>query len=342
MSYQYDSYGIAREYIPKRRTERRVYDLLFGTAATPGTHQARCHVCGRSRQVTRTDFWLHPSHPKIWGFGGPNKLRKITSAARVLPDFAIIGAPKSGTTYMYSLLGTHPHVVPALTKEIDYFSDMRARRFGPLWYRSNFPSVPHMCYLSKKYGARMVCGEASTSYLFHPFAPKYMRETLPDVRLLVMLRNPVDRAYSDYNMWLRYGMESLGFEDAVRLEPERTSEDRERVMSDSSHRWFGFYRFSYLGKGVYADQLENWFRYYDRSRFLITTTEAMRADPQGSLDDALGFLGLAPFQADVSKKLNVGSYKEMSPRTRDELLDYFRPHNERLYRLLGRRFDWDR
>jgi len=68
----------------------------------------------------------------------------------------------------------------------------------------------------------------------------------------------------------------------------------------------------------------------------------MRADPQGSLDGALGFLGLAPFRADVSKKLNVGSYRETSPRTRDELPDYLRPHNERLYRLLWRRFDWDR
>jgi len=341
MAYQYDSYGMAREYIPKHRAERRIYDLLFGAAPTPETHQARCFVCGRSRQVTRTDFWPYPSHPKIWRFGGQNKFRKITSAARALPDFVIIGAPKSGTTHMYGSLGAHPHVIPALRKEIDYFSDMRVRRFGTLWYRSYFPSVPHMYYLSKKYGARMVCGEASTSYLFHPLAPKYMREALPDVKLLVMLRNPVDRAYSDYNMWLRYGMEGLRFEDAVRLEQERVSEDREKVMSDPGHRWFGFYRFSYLGKGVYADQLENWFRYYDRSRFLITTTEMMKTDPQKSLNDAFGFLGLAPFQADVSKKLNVGSYKKMNSKTRDELLDYFRPHNERLYRLLGRSFDWD-
>ena len=98
----------------------------------------------------------------------------------------------------------------------------------------------------------------------------------------------------------------------------------------------------YPTRGIYADQLENWFKCYDRKQFLILATEDFHKNPQRTLDQVFDFLGVSPFQVGNLRDLNVGNYKEMNEDTRKFLIEYFKPHNERLSKILKRSFDWDK
>ena len=282
--------------------------------------------------------WLH-QHPHLYAFYKANKFRLITSPLRGLPDFVIIGAQKSGTTSLYDFLIRNPAIASASKKELHYFSLQYNR--GKLWYCSNFPTNLSRHYFYKKTNQRLLSGEASPTYLFYPEVPSRMREILPDAKLIVILRNPVDRAHSQYHHSLRHNHETLSFEKAIKLEEERLAGERERPIEDPyviSH----YRTHSYLTRGMYADQLENWFRHYNRKQFLILTTDDLRKNPQQTLDQIFDFLGVSPFQADNLKNSNVGSYKEMNKGTRKFLIEHFKPHNERLSKLLQRNFDWDR
>ena len=158
-----------------------------------------------------------------------------------------------------------------------------------------------------------------------------MKELLPDVKLIAILRNPVDRAYSHYHHILRkYGV-SRSFEKAVAMQV--SAPDCETVSAD---------REQYIHRGLYAVQLENWFRYYDRERFLILAQEDMHRGRQQILDQVFEFLGVHPFVVKTQRNRNTGEYEKMNEETRKLLVEYYKPHNERLYKLLGRRFDWDK
>ena len=169
-----------------------------------------------------------------------------------------------------------------------------------------------------------------------------MKKILPDVKLIVILRNPVDRAYSHYHHMLRKSMEIRSFEEAIELEEKRHTEMEEQTIDDSNSVPSHYGDRSYLARSVYVDQLETWFRYYDREQFLILTTDTFREDPQQILDQVFKFLGVFPFQAKDFRDLNVGDYMEMKEGTRKFLIEYFKPHNKRLSKLLQRRFDWDK
>ena len=259
----------------------------------------------------------------------------------MMPDFVIIGAMKSGTTSLYDFVIKHPAIAPAFTKEQNYFSALYA--LGELWYRSNFPTKLSRYYFSQKTGQKLLSGEATPTYLFYPIVPDRMKKILPDIKLIVILRNPVDRAYSHYNDIMRRNKETLSFEKAIKMEEERCAEEMERLIQDPDFVPIHYGNHSYLAKGVYVDQLENWFRYYNKKQFLILTTDDLRKNPQQILNQIFDFLGLPPFKVENSKDRNVGNYKEkMNEDTRKFLIEYFKPHNERLSKLLQRRFDWDK
>ena len=225
--------------------------------------------------------WLH-QHPHLYAFYKANKFRLITSPLRGLPDFVIIGAQKSGTTSLYDFLIRNPAIASASKKEIHYFS--LHHNHGKLWYCSNFPTNLSRHYFYKKTNQRLLSGEASPTYLFYPEVPGKMREILPDVKLIVILRNPVDRAHSHYHHSLRSNYETLSFEKAIKLEEERLAGERERLIKDPDFVLIHYRHHSYLTRGMYADQLENWFRHYNRKQFLILTTDDFRKNPQQTLD----------------------------------------------------------
>jgi hypothetical protein len=254
----------------------------------------------------------------------------------VLPDFLIIGEAKCGTTSLYGDIVRHPGVVPAATKEVHFF-DVRFDR-GLNWYKGQFPLPPRRGEHGD--GASFKTGEASPYYLSHPHAPRRIRDVLPAVKAIAMLRNPIDRAYSHYQHELRTRRESLSFEEAIAREPERLRGECERMIEDERYNSTACRRYSYLTRGVYVDHLQNWMRYFDRQQLLVLQSESYFAAPDLTMQKVLRFLELPTWAPPSFAKRNVGMYAPIDARLRERLSDHFAPHNARLYEFLGVDFEW--
>jgi hypothetical protein len=265
--------------------------------------------------------------------------RYATAGLRLLPDFVIIGAQRCGTTSLHRYLVEHPDIVPAFRKEIHFFD--RNLRKGTRWYREHFPSALYRSYATRVLGRRFLTGEATAAYLFYPHAPRRMAETVPAARLIVLLRNPVDRALSHYQHEVANGHETLSFEESIAREPERLAGERERIVADENYDGFEYRHHSYLSRGRYAEQLELWLRRFPRRQMLFVRSEDFFAEPGLVLAEVVRFLGLPPTTLRQYPKYNHRDYAKMSPATREQLHDYFAPHNRRLAALLGRDFGWD-
>jgi hypothetical protein len=257
-----------------------------------------------------------------------------------LPDFAIIGGKKCGTTFLYHLLGQHPLVQPAAAKELHFFDALFDE--GAEWYRQCFPA-PRW-----EDGRRTITGEASP-YMAHRYAPERMAQVVPEARLIALLRNPVERAYSDYQMVARKDREHKTFEEAIGLEGPteagkarplgkegENSEGEDRAVLDEDSE--------YLSRGVYVDQLMRWSEFFSKEQLLVLQSEDFFERPQETLMLVLEFLGLPQWEPEAEElmggKRNEGRYEEMDPATRRRLEEYFEPHNQRLYEFLGTDFGW--
>ena len=265
--------------------------------------------------------------------------RILTNNLRVLPNFLIIGVSKSGTTSLYHYLTQHPSVTPALIKEV-YFFDRSYNR-GLAWYRAFFPTVLERYYSITKNKKEFLTGEATPCYIFNPHVPRRVFNTIPDAKLIVLLRNPVDRAYSFYHHQLRSGVESLSFEDAIESEEERLRGELEKMMDDENYFSFNRQYYSYLSRGIYVDQLRNWMKFFPREQILILESERLFTDPISIFNKIVGFLNLPGAETMELKKLNIKPYPEINPATRERLVDYFKPHNQKLYDFLGVDFGWE-
>ena len=288
----------------------------------------------------KTRYWLR-RHDRLYKLSMYRTQRGITSHLRGLPDFVIIGAQKCGTTSLHYFVAMHPNIAPASKKEIHYFS--LRYKFGEQWYRSHFPTNLSRRYFYKKTKQKLLSGEASPTYIFYPTVPDRMKKVLPDVKLIVILRNPVDRAYSQYHHNIRHNNETLSFEKAIELEEERCTGEKELLIREPDFVPVHYRHHSYLARGIYADQLENWFKHYRKSQFLILTTEDFRKNSQQTLNRVFDFLEVSPFKVENLTDRNVGNYKgKMNEDTRKFLIEYFRPHNKRLSKLLQCDFGWDK
>ena len=252
-----------------------------------------------------------------------------------LPDFLIIGAQKAGTTFLYYLLCQHPYVAPTSEKELHFFDSQKFNK-GEGWYRSNFPPP------TSENGHKVITGEASPYYIYHPLAARRAAQVVPHARLIVLLRNPVDRAYSDYQNRLREGNEFLGFEEAIEAEEERIKGEKEKMLADEGYSSASHRRHSYLARGVYVDQIKEWHEHFDPDQLLVLKSEDFFVRLQESLGEVSNFLGLPAWQPEVlsASLRNESDYVPMSPAVREKLESYFEPHNQRLYDYLGADFGW--
>ncbi len=266
--------------------------------------------------------------------------RLLTSRFRVLPDFIIIGAARCGTTSFYTWLSKHPDIVSAFKKEI-YFFDRTYRR-GLIWYRSFFPTHSQMRSANQDAQTKLITGEATPDYIFHPHAPKRIFEHIPQAKLIVVLRNPVDRAYSNFVLHRRRAIETLSFEQAIACEEQRLAGELERMLDDEHYYSFNRQNYSYLARGVYAEQLERWYKYFSQDQILILSSEDLNRNLATNNSELMEFLGLPDWEAAARYKQHSIPHSDMSQKTRDQLVEYFRPHNNRLYELLGRDFGWER
>jgi hypothetical protein len=264
--------------------------------------------------------------------------RKLTAGSRLLPDFVVISVERGGTTSLYRYITAHPCVDPAFRKEVHYF-DLNFTR-GLSWYRAHCPTRWRAAWVLSRWRHRLLTGEASPYYLFHPRVPDRIYETLPEVRLIALLRNPVERAYSHYQLNRRQGKEPLSFEEAIGREEERLRGEYERLVQDATYYSDNHYKFGYLTRGVYVDPLTRWRKRFPDERLLVLRSEDLYRDPRETLFQVNRFLGLPEWEPGHFTPYNQKPYSEIDPKTRQKLLDYFEPHNRRLYEYLGRDFGW--
>lgn len=258
---------------------------------------------------------------------------------RMLPDFLIIGAQKCGTTSLYTFLMQHPNVGPAFEKEVRYFNNHYQK--GENWYRAHFPTNYYKYLMTQRAGTRLITGEGEPSYLPNPVVPQRAFDLTPGVKLIVMLRNPVDRAYSHYQHRFARGREALTFEEVVRADKETLRNGWDHIPTDDYKR-LGHSHYSYLPRGVYVDQIRNWMTVFPKEQFLIIRAEDFFSDTQIIFNEVLAFLGLPEQRLQRNESHYAGKYtRQMSAETRQDLANYFYPHNQRLCEYLGRDFAWD-
>jgi len=261
-----------------------------------------------------------------------NQFRVITSSLRRLPDFIIIGAQKGGTSSMFSYLEQHPQLKLSIKKEIHFFDCNYLNSLN--WYRSHFPLK--WIHSNKK------TGEASPYYLFHPLAAQRVFQHCPEVKIIVLLRNPVDRAYSHYMMQSKRKVDPLPtFEEAIAAEKDRLNGELEKIISNPGYVSYNHQRLSYLSRGMYYQQLTEWFKYFPIDQFLIIKSESFFENPQDELLKVYKFLDInSRFPLDLSPD-NTNTYSPMLEETRISLNKYFKDENNKLSELLGGDFQWE-
>jgi len=264
-----------------------------------------------------------------------------TGFLHVFPDFYIIGAAKCGTSSLYDYLIQHPSVHTAVTKEPRYFDKYYFR--GLNWYKVLFPFKFHKFFIKKIVRKEFVTGDATPRYLDHPHVAKRIKEITPNAKFIVLLRNPVNRIYSHYNMRVNSGKENLSLKDAIKLEKQRTIGEYQRMIDDEKYYSLDYYHYSYLDLSTYVNKLERWMSIFPKEKFLIISSEKFFSNPDEVFQDVLQFLNLSKFHLKEYPIVDAGKYKKskMDSSVRKQLIDYFKPHNERLYSFLGTKFNWD-
>ncbi len=263
---------------------------------------------------------------------------RVTASARMTPSFLIVGAQRCGTTSMYKTLSQHPRVLPAvLHKGAHYFDTGYGH--GPAWYRGHFPLLASARRAAVD-GQLPITGESSPYYLFHPLAGQRIAADLPGVRLLVLLRDPVERAYSAHTHETARGFETEPFEKALELEPVRLAGEEAKLIADPTYQSHSHQHHAYLTRGRYADQLRRLEKIFGRDRLHVVDSHRFFTDPGPTFGAVLDFLGLPRHDAITYEQHNGRTRSPLSPELRTRLEEHFAPHDERLAQWWGRVPTW--
>jgi hypothetical protein len=260
----------------------------------------------------------------------PNAWRRGTQRLRHLPTCVIVGVQKAGTTQLFAHLVKHPRCFEAAEKEVDYFSKHPERSVA--WYRSRFPLSFRV---ARKQGHVL---EASPSYLPTPSALRQMKQVLPKTRLVVLLRDPVSRAFSHYQHRKTRHLESRSFADCVAEEIHAREFPAEFgvALRPNATPMLG-----YVARGYYALQLELLLKLYPRNKVLLMDSASLFQDTGAACERVFNFLGLESFDVEPSKIYNRGYYQEtIDPRLAEELRQHYRPYDTLLTQLIEQPFSW--
>ncbi len=278
-------------------------------------------------------------HVKDGARWGRERAALATWDKRVLPDLVLAGVQRSGTTALTEALYRLPMVErPRRGKGSHYFSYNYHQ--GWEWFQSQFPTERWASAVARRTGRPIFCFDACPYYLFHPFAVERMAQALPDVKVIVMLRDPVRRAESHYHHSVSHGHEQLSFEEALAEESNRLAGEDDRMQEDWTYWSHSHEHHSYTAKGMYADQLERLFRHYPREQVMVIQSEAFYGDADRVLADVATWLDLPTVQLERGDDRNGHQYQEMSETMRQRLIEIYQEPNERLFALLGERYDW--
>jgi hypothetical protein len=263
--------------------------------------------------------------------GEVSRARVLSLWGRRLPAVLVIGAAKAGTSSLFYALKQHPGFAEPTRKEINYF-DVQYER-GTAWYRAHFPL---------RWGDGAISGEASPYYLYHPHAARRAAALVPHTKLIALLREPVDRAFSHYHHNRVRDREHLSFEEAVGREEERIGDGWRRMLADEQHDDQDVRTYSYLARGRYAEQLDRWMEHFPSRQLLVLRSEDLYVDPPATFARVTDFLGL-PRHADIDfEHRNAGEYgdDDVSPELRARLAHLFAADGARLRTEYGADLTW--
>ena len=264
---------------------------------------------------------------------------KLVGPFHVLPNFLIIGAARSGTTSLYQYLVQHPCIEPCVVKQLHFFDEYYGR--GVNWYRANFPTCFKKFKHEKIKKIKFLTGEATPYYLQNPHAPKRVFELNPKMKLILLLRNPVDRAFSHYKRKWKNGSEKLSFEEATDQENTRIEGEIEKMEKNENYFSRIYHSLSYIHAGLYVIHLKRWLKYFPMDQILILENEEFLRQTPKLYNETLQFLNLPEFNLLDYAKFQQSKPMEMEDQTREKLLNYCKPFNEELFSLIGKKFDWD-
>ena len=239
-----------------------------------------------------------------------------------VPNFIIIGCQRCGTTSLYTYLAQHPQILTPIKKEMDFFSWHFDR--GIDWYLAHFPPMPP--------GEHFLTGEASPSYFDSREAPERLYSLFPEAKLIVLLRNPVDRAISQFYRLTDLNWEARSLDRVISDEIERLNQNPEYIIGEEPG--------NYLARGRYIEFIKNWLTFFPREQLLILKSEDFYAGAATTVKQVLEFLDLPEYQLSEYQNANPGSYQPVNESVRDWLRDYFRPYNQQLEEYLSTNFNW--
>ncbi|HEY6738265.1 MAG TPA: sulfotransferase [Actinopolymorphaceae bacterium] len=274
---------------------------------------------------------------------------RYTAERRPLPSVLLAGGQRCGSTSLHRALTAHPMVVGArFHKGVNYF-DLEYDR-GEQWYRGHFPTEAAARRQVARDAARAgldptgapVVMESSGYYLYHPLALPRIATDLPDVRVIVMLREPVERAHSAYKHAVARGFETESFERALELEPERLAGEEEKLATVPGYRSHAHRHWAYVTRGHYVEQVRRLYATIGPERVYILDAERFFASPEESYAEVLDFLDLPAWFPPAFEQHNARPGAAMSELLRRELTEHFRPYDDELEKLLGRPLAWRR
>ena len=263
----------------------------------------------------------------------PDFIKDYWELAKVRgPNFVILGSMKCGTTSLYKYIGQHPQFLPCARKEIYFFSHKYNR--GINWYLAQFPPLTEE--------NNFFTGEASISYFDQPGTAKRMLENFPNIKLIIILRNPVERTISHYHHIVERhpDIESHSFEEAICSEIDILKKlDTPYSRACSSYEYL---HKGYVLRSLYVYFLPEWMTVFPREQFLILKSEDLYKYPAPTMKRVFQFLELPEYQLAQYSQYNSGAYaSNISNELYHTLSEFFRPHNQKLEDYLGMDFNWD-
>lgn len=265
---------------------------------------------------------------------GYTAIGQATASVRMRPSFLIAGAQRCGTTSLFRMLAKHPDVKPpAITKGIHYFDTADRYARGPRFFTAHFP-------VSLGSRSSTITGEASPYYIFHPLAAERIGRELPGVKVIVLVRDPIERAFSAHKQETWRGFETLSFEEALEAEEERLEGEEERILADPTYQSFAHQHHAYVGRGLYARQLQRMAEAVGEDNLLTLDADRFFADPGTAWTTVLEHLGLRRLELTSPEKANARPSSPMAPSTRARLETRFTQSDEELTDFLGHPPSW--
>jgi hypothetical protein len=260
----------------------------------------------------------------------------ITSPLRVLPDFFVIGPGRTGTTSLFYYLDQHPSLSKSAYDELGFF-DVNFH-LGFHWYRSLFPSILTKFRIKLKTNFFMTY-DVTPSYVRRPWIARRIKKLFPNSKLIIVLRNPIDKTYSHYYLSTTSG-ETRNFEEVIKKDMDDIS--KWNINSKDDNYFATKVENSKLARGFYVEQLLPWFELFPKNQILIISSEELASNTKNVMSEIFKFLNLPDYKIPNIEKVNVSKYSKMNPDTRKILIDFFKPYNEQLFKFLDRKFDWNK